>query len=76
MKNYITTKNEIIKYKKDLINKFEIIGLSKYDVSEYKKQELLNIVKNKIGKTPLIFSSLTKVGINKLIKELFNQCYK
>jgi len=43
-------------------------------MSDANNNKLKDIVKNKTGKEPFIFSSLTKVGLKDLINELFYQC--
>ena len=68
--------NFIIKYKKNLQNKIEIIALSKADLIRQDYKDLKTIVKNKTGKVPFIFSNLTKNGIDDLIKALFDRCNK
>ena len=74
IENYEKIRNEIIKYGKSLTKKNEIIALSKSDLIQGNPEELKNNFKNKTGKTPLIFSSFKKDGIDKIIYELFNQC--
>ena len=76
IENYISIRNEIVKYKKNLQNKIEIIALSKADLIRQDHKALKIIVKNKTGKVPFIFSNLTKNGIDDLIKELFDKCNK
>ena len=72
--NYIKIRNEIIKYDKNLPKKNEIIALSKSDLIKGNPEDLKKKFKNKTGKMPLIFSSLKKDGIDKIIYELLNQC--
>lgn len=74
--NYNKTRNEIIKYGKNLSNKKEIIALSKSDLSQDNLTELKKLLKSKTNKTPFVFSSLSNKGIKPLVKELFNQCSK
>ena len=74
MDNYTTIRNEIIKYGENLTKKIEIVALSKSDLNKRNPNDLKKIIKNKTGKTPFIFSSHTKDGIDDLINELFNQC--
>ena len=76
IENYISIRNEIVKYKKKLHNKLEILALSKADLIQQDYKDLKIIVKNKTGKAPFIFSNLTKNGIDDLIKELFDRCKK
>jgi len=72
--NYTSIRNEIHKYKKNLIEKFEIIALSKADLIHQDHNKIKKIIENKTGKVPYIFSNLTRNGIDDLIKELFDRC--
>ena len=74
IKNYINIRNEIIKYGKNIDDKIEIIAISKSDLFPTKHLELINKIRKLTKKTPFIFSSLSKNGINVLVDELFNQC--
>ena len=74
IENYISIRNEIIKYNKGLNKKLEIIALSKSDLIKQDHEEIKKITKNKTGKVPFIFSSLTKNGIDYLVNELFFRC--
>ena len=74
--NYYIVRKEIQNYKKNLTDKIEIIALSKFDLSKSNHKDLIKIVKKTTGKTPIIFSSITKNGIDDLISELFVQCSK
>ena len=72
--NYNTIRNEIVKYGKNIYNKYELVALSKFDLASLEKKELSAIVEKKTGKKPFIFSSILNVGIKDLITALFEQC--
>ena len=72
--NYNIIRNEIIKYGKNLIEKNELIALSKSDLVSDEKKELSKIVEKKTGKKPFIFSSILNYGIEDLVTALFEQC--
>ena len=73
--NYNTIRNEIVKYGKNIYNKYELVALSKFDLVSIEKKELSAIVEKKTGKKPFIFSSILNVGIKDLITALFEQCF-
>ena len=70
LENYNIIRNEILKYSKSLENKIEIVAISKSDLIKTNKKELSRIVEKKIGKKPLIFSSISGDGIEDLINTL------
>ena len=75
LKSYENVRNELSKYGKNIERKNEIIAISKIDLCN-DEREIIKLVKSNIGKTPFIFSSITKKGIKELIKELFVQSGK
>lgn len=63
--------SELKKFNPEMLEKNEIIALSKWDtIDEDKKLELLELEFN--GRKPLIISSATNYGIEKLLKILYN----
>ena len=74
LKNYKIIRNEIEKYGKNLLEKKELIALSKFDLNKNKEIELSNLIEKETGKKPYIFSSISNYGIDKLTKELFSIC--
>ena len=72
--NYNIIRNEILKYGKNLVEKNELIALSKSDLVSDEKIELSDIVEKNTGKKPYIFSSILNNGIENLITALFEQC--
>ena len=72
--NYLTIREELKKYGKNLINKKEIIALSKSDLINNKLNKVVKIIESKIGLKPLIFSSFSKVGLEELSLNLFKEC--
>jgi GTP-binding protein len=76
MNNYTTINNELKKYGKNLIEKKEIIALSKSDLMSNKIQEVSDNLEKKIGIKPILFSSFSKEGLEKLTYTLFKECAK
>ena len=72
--NYITIRNELKKYGKNLNEKQEIIALSKKDIIQNEMSKIERLIKKETGKKPILFSSFTKDGLNELIALLFNSC--
>jgi len=74
IENYQKIRNEIIQYGKNLAEKFEIIAISKSDLSKKNHRELQKSIQTATGKNPFIFSCHTRNGIDVLIDELLNNC--
>ena len=74
IESYQKIRNEIIQYGKNLAEKFEIIAISKSDLSQKNHKEIQKNIQNVTGKNPLIFSCHTRNGIDVLIDELLNHC--
>lgn len=74
--NYKTIHNELKKYGKNLNHKKEIIALSKTDLMNDKIEEVIKLIKRNIGIKPIIFSSISKEGLNSLVSNLFKECVK
>ena len=74
--NYITIHNELKKYGKKLNEKKEIIALSKVDLMSEKLNKISDDIEKKIGIKPILFSSFSKDGLEKLISLLFKECKK
>ena len=74
IESYQKIRNEIIQYGKNLAEKFEIIAISKSDLSKKNNKELQKSIQSATGKNPFIFSCHTRNGIDILIDELFNKC--
>ena len=74
IENYQKIRNEIIQYGKNLAEKFEIIAISKSDLSKKNHKELQKSIQTATGKNPFIFSCHTRNGIDVLIDELLNNC--
>ena len=72
--NYTTIHNELKKYGKKLNEKKEIIALSKVDLISKKLIKISKDIEKKIGIKPILFSSFTKDGLEKLISALFKEC--
>ena len=72
--NYNTIRDEITKYGKKLLEKNELIALSKSDLISEDKKKLSEKIEKKIGKKPFIFSNISNEGIENLVLALFNQC--
>ena len=71
--NYLTIHNELKKYDKKLVEKKELIALSKIDlVSEDLKKVCIDLEK-KTGIKPILFSNYSKEDLNKLTKKLFKE---
>ena len=71
IKDYDVLKSELQKFNPEMLEKNEVIALSKWDcIDEDKKLELQELEIN--GRKPLIISSVTNYGIENLIKILYN----
>ncbi len=70
LENYKIIKEELKKYGENLINKKEIIVLSKVDISSDKIYEIQKKFNKITGKLPLIISSFTGEGLEKLLQTL------
>jgi len=76
IENYNTIHNELKKYGKKLTNKKEIIALSKVDLMENQLEKTCEIIEKKTGIKPILFSSFSKKGLEKVTKNLFLECFK
>ena len=76
IENYKTIHNELKKYGKKLTNKKEIIALSKVDLKDEQLEKTSKIIEKKTGIKPILFSSFSKEGLEKIIKILFLECFK
>ena len=71
--NYLTIHNELKKYDKKLVEKKELIALSKIDlVSEDLKKVCIDLEK-KTGIKPILFSNYSKEDLNKITIKLFKE---
>ena len=69
--SYKTVRNEIVKYGKKISSKKEIIVISKADLFNSKKKNVIKEIKNKLDSDIFIISSLSNEGVEKLMKNLF-----
>ena len=76
LENYVTVKNELNKYGKNLTKKKEIIALSKIDLCDDKVSQIIKTIKKKYGVKPVVFSSFSKKGLENLTDVLFKECFK
>jgi len=76
IENYKTIHNELKKYGKKLTNKKEIIALSKVDLKGEQLEKTSKIIEKKTGIKPILFSSFSKEGLEKITKKLFLECFK
>ena len=76
IENYKTIHNELKKYGKKLTNKKEIIALSKVELKDKQLEKTSKIIEKKTGIKPILFSSFSKEGLEKIIKILFLECFK
>ncbi len=72
--NYHIIRKELSKYGNKLIQKEELVAFSKADLIKNSKKKILNKLEKEIGKKAIIFSSITKEGIDNLTSELFTKC--
>ena len=72
--NYRTINNELKKYGKNLNHKKKIIALSKIDVMDDNINQVERIIKKETGIKPILFSSFSREGLDKLISLLFKEC--
>ena len=70
-KNYNTVRNEISKYSKKIETKKEIIVLSKFDLIESQKEDIIEKIKKTISSEVFVISSFNNKGIEDLINHLF-----
>ena len=76
IENYKTIHNELKKYGKKLTKKKEIIALSKVDLMNDQIVKISEIIEKKTGIRPILFSSFSKEGLDKVTKKLFLECFK
>ena len=70
-KDYTTLKKELKKFNPEMLEKKEVIALSKWDtLDEEKKKEVMKIKINKMK--PFIISSVMNYGIKELVDKLYN----
>ena len=71
--NYFSIRNELSKYKKELLSKREIVALSKIDaVDKESIDKIITELSKKINKKIFPISSITGEGLNELLKEIYN----
>ena len=69
---YFSIRNELKKYKKELLDKKEIVALTKIDaIQDDELKRLLNELPQKIGKKIIPISSITRQGLDKLLNEIY-----
>ena len=74
--NYKAIHNELKKYGRNLIDKKEIIALSKKDLMEDKINTIERLIEKEVGKKPILFSSFSNKGLEELVSTLFKECNK
>ena len=72
--NYRTIHDELKKYGKNLNNKKEIIALSKKDIIGDNINKVEETYRKETGIKPILFSSFSKKGLDKLTSLLFKEC--
>ena len=70
-RNFNTVRNEISKYSKKIETKKEIIVLSKFDLIESQKEDIIEKIKKTISSEVFVISSFNNKGIEDLINHLF-----
>ena len=70
-RNYNTVRNEISKYSKKIETKKEIVVLSKFDLIESQKEEVIEKIKKTISSEVFCISSFNNKGMEDLINHLF-----
>ena len=70
-RNFNTVRNEISKYSKKIETKKEIIVLSKFDLIESQKENIIEKIKKTISSEVFVISSFNNKGIEGLINHLF-----
>ncbi|MBI04901.1 MAG: GTPase ObgE [Pelagibacteraceae bacterium] len=73
--NYLIVKDELKKYGKKLINKEEIVVLTKTDIATNNIDKNLKKIETFIGKKPFTISSFEGKGLKELIQYLFVRCF-
>ena len=76
IENYLTVKNELKKYGKNLTKKKEIIALSKIELCDDQINKIMKTIEKKSGIKPIVFSSFSKKGLENLTDVLFQECFK
>ena len=74
--NYKIIHSELKKYGKNIIHKKEIIALSKADLINDEIDKIVKLIEKNTGIKPIIFSSISKEGLDNLIISLFKECMK
>ena len=74
LENYRTIHNELKKYGKNLNDKKELIALSKTELMTDELEDVVNKIKNEMGVSPIMFSSFSSDGLDKLKSILFKEC--
>ena len=74
IENYRTIKKELKKYGKNLNQKKVIIALSKIELMGNEINGVKKIIEKETGEQPILFSSFSKEGLNKLTSALFKEC--
>jgi GTPase len=68
---YHEIRDELAKYSPELLERPELVVLSKADViQEINLREIIEKVSERVGKTPIYISSITKIGVGELLKHL------
>ena len=75
LKNYKTVRYEIDKYGKNISSKKEIIVISKSDLLDTDKDNVIKKIKKQIDSEIFVISSLDNEGVEELINNLFNSTY-
>ena len=72
--NYHIIKKELEKYDHKLIEKKEIVALSKSDISCDYIHVIQKELKKLTGEVPLVISSFSEEGLEELMQILFDKC--
>ena len=71
--SYLTIHNELKKYDKKLVEKKELIALSKTDLASEDLKKVCVDLEKKTGIKPILFSNYSKEDLNKITIKLFNE---
>lgn len=74
---YKTVRNELVAYGQGLVDKHELLALAKVDtLNDQQRQEKVDALQKVSGKTPLLLSSITREGVEQVLRQLMGHIEK
>jgi GTP-binding protein len=75
--NYVKIRDELLKFNPDILDKEEIICLTKIDTADNNKvKEIQHCLSDKLLKQIFVISSVKKIGLKNIIEELRKRVFK